>query len=191
VTPSIDDHLAAARARLDRVSPEALDHEMAAGALVVDIRPIEQRQRDGELPGAIVIDRNVFEWRLDPTSEHRIAAVKDHDQRIIVVCNEGYSSSLAAEMLGTLGLTRATDLAGGYQAWKTITRPMASAVAEPAAVATDVTRAAVPSRIRCVDCGHVIDDAPRRVGAVERVGCPACGLQLVRRKDEPWTAIRG
>ena len=114
---SIDDLLARARSCLDRVAPESLAAEAAAGALVVDTRPVEQRTRDGELPGAIVVDRNVLEWRLDPTSPHRLPVVTDHDQRIVVVCNEGYSSSLAAATLQELGLHRATDLAGGYQAW--------------------------------------------------------------------------
>ncbi len=114
---SIDELLAAARARLDRVSPEALAAERRAGALIIDIRPLEQRQRDGALPGALVIDRNVLEWRLDPTSDHRVTESTDHDQRIVIVCNEGYSSSLAAASLQDLGLLRATDLIGGFQAW--------------------------------------------------------------------------
>jgi rhodanese-related sulfurtransferase len=90
---------------------------MAAGALVVDTRPVDQRDRDGELPGAVVIDRNVLEWRLDPSSPHRLPIAVDPIQRIVVVCNEGYSSSLAAHTLQRLGLTRATDLIGGFQAW--------------------------------------------------------------------------
>jgi rhodanese-related sulfurtransferase len=118
----IDEVLALARARLDRVEPVALASEFAVGALVVDIRPLEQRQRDGELPGAIVIDRNVLEWRLDPTSDHHIEPVTDHDTRIVIVCNEGYSSSLAAAMLHDLGLHRATDLVGGFQAWLRVMR---------------------------------------------------------------------
>lgn len=113
----IDELLARSRNRLDRVVPERLAAEAAAGALVVDTRPVEQRERDGALPGALVVDRNVLEWRLDPTCPHRLSAVTGADQRIIVVCNEGYSSSLAATTLQDLGLHRATDLAGGYQAW--------------------------------------------------------------------------
>lgn len=114
---AIDELLDRARARLDRVPPDRLAAEAAAGALVVDTRPVDQRERDGALPGALVVDRNVLEWRLDPTCPHRLPAVTGADQRIIVVCNEGYSSSLAAATLRDLGLHRATDLAGGYQAW--------------------------------------------------------------------------
>jgi rhodanese-related sulfurtransferase len=114
--PSIDELLAAARARIDRVLPEDLAAEQAAGALVVDTRPLEQRQRDGELPGAVCIDRTVLEWRLDPASPDRIEET-GYDRRVIVVCNEGYSSSLAAATLRDLGLRRAADLAGGFQAW--------------------------------------------------------------------------
>lgn len=104
------------QARLDRVEAADLAAEMADGALVVDTRPAHQRDADGALDGAIVIDRNVLEWRLDPASEWRIPEATDHDIRVVVVCNEGYSSALAAEMLQRLGLHRATDLAGGYQA---------------------------------------------------------------------------
>ncbi len=113
----IDALLVEARAGLDRVPPHELAAEMAAGALVVDTRPVEQRRRDGDLPGALVIDRNVLEWRLDPTSPYRAAEAGDPDRRVIVVCNQGFSSSLAAATLRRLGLRRATDLVGGYQAW--------------------------------------------------------------------------
>jgi len=110
--------LETARKSLDRVHPADLASEIAAGALVVDTRPTEQRQRDGEFPGALVIDRNILEWRLDPTSPHHSPEVTDASRRIIVVCNEGYSSSLAAATLRQLGLVRASDLVGGFQAWK-------------------------------------------------------------------------
>lgn len=113
---AIDDLLRTARGRLQRVTPEDLADEMAAGALLVDIRPVEQRRRDGDLPGAVVIDRNVLEWRLDPTSRHHIPDVENRQPRIILVCNEGYSSSLAAATLQDLGLRFATDLVGGFQA---------------------------------------------------------------------------
>jgi len=116
-TAAIDALLEIARTGLDRVEPADLAAEAAAGALVVDIRPLEQRRRDGDLPGAIVIDRNVLEWRLDPTCPTHIPEMTDPDRRVIVVCDQGYSSSLAAATLRFLRLTRATDLAGGFQAW--------------------------------------------------------------------------
>jgi rhodanese-related sulfurtransferase len=116
---TLDELLAEARSHLDRVEPPALQAEMAIGAVVVDIRPVEQRQRDGPLPGAIVVDRNVLEWRLAPSSEWRIEEVTgDPRQRVVLVCNEGFSSSLAARTLQLLGLVRATDLVGGFQAWQ-------------------------------------------------------------------------
>lgn len=111
---SIDNFLAAARARLDRVSAEDLQRAVTAGAILIDIRPIEERERDGELAGAIVIDRNVLEWRLAPSSEWQIAGIEG-DRRVIVVCTDGYQSSLAAANLQELGLERATDLVGGYR----------------------------------------------------------------------------
>ena len=120
---TIDDILEVARARLDRVASADLAAERAAGALIIDIRPVEQRSRDGELPGAVVIDRNVLEWRLDPACDYHIAGVTGHDVRIVIVCNEGYGSSLAAATLRDLGLTRATDLIGGYQAWMALPEP--------------------------------------------------------------------
>jgi rhodanese-related sulfurtransferase len=111
--------LVEARATLGpRPRPADLEALRAAGALIVDTRPVEQRTADGELPGAVVIDRNVLEWRLDPTSPHRIPEADDAAERVVVVvCNEGYSSSLAAAELQGLGLTGATDLDGGFQAW--------------------------------------------------------------------------
>jgi rhodanese-related sulfurtransferase len=100
-----------------RPGPADMAELRAVGALIVDIRPFDQRRSDGELPGAVVVDRNVLEWRLDPSSPHRLPGVVDHDRLIVVVCNEGYASSLAAASLQQLGLHRATDLDGGYQAW--------------------------------------------------------------------------
>jgi rhodanese-related sulfurtransferase len=115
---NIDQLLHAARARLQRLSPTEAAAAMADGGLLVDIRPIEQRQRDGEIPGALIVDRNVLEWRLDPASPHHIREVWDHDQHIVLVCNEGYASSLAAATLQDLGLKNATDVDGGYVRWK-------------------------------------------------------------------------
>jgi rhodanese-related sulfurtransferase len=119
------------RRNLDRVEPADLAAEMAAGALVVDTRPAANRAAEGPLPGAVVIERTVLEWRLDPTSPDRIPEADDPDRRVIVVCNEGYSSSLAAEMLQRLGLRRATDLVGGYRKW----RELNSSADEPVATA--------------------------------------------------------
>ncbi|MCU1483483.1 MAG: Rhodanese domain protein [Actinomycetia bacterium] len=114
----VDRLLEEARAAIEpRVTVDQLDDVVAGGGLVVDIRPVELRQRDGELPGAVVVDRNVLEWRLDPTSDHRIPEVTGLDQQVVLVCNEGYATSLAAATLRQLGLVRATDLVGGYQAW--------------------------------------------------------------------------
>jgi rhodanese-related sulfurtransferase len=114
----VDRLLAEARAAIEpRVTVDQLDDVVAGGGLVVDIRPDDLRQRDGELPGAIVIGRNVLEWRLDPTSDHRIPEVTGPDQQIVLVCDESYATSLAAATLRRLGLRQATDLVGGYQAW--------------------------------------------------------------------------
>jgi len=113
---AIDRLLAEARYGVERVRAADLARELAAGALVVDIRPVEQRERDGELPGAVVIDRNVLEWRLDPASDSRVP-VASYDLHAVVLCQEGYSSSLAAASLQRVGLSRATDVIGGMDAW--------------------------------------------------------------------------
>ncbi len=114
---TIDDILLKARARLQRVDVSALAAELELGALVVDIRPVSQRRESGEIPGSIAIERNVLEWRLDPGSDARIDAATDHNLRVVIVCQEGYASSLAAASLQDLGLHKATDLAGGVRAW--------------------------------------------------------------------------
>jgi rhodanese-related sulfurtransferase len=115
---TIDEQLDIARSGLERVDPKTAAAAHDDGALLVDIRPIHQRSADGEIPGAIVIDRNVLEWRLDPASPDRIPEVEGYDQSVILFCNEGYASSLAAASLQAVGLGRATDLDGGYQAWR-------------------------------------------------------------------------
>ena len=118
-TPSaIERMLSEARDGLDRVPPDQLAAEMAAGALVIDIRPESERNDEGPLPGSVVLERNILEWRLDPTSPDRIPEASDRAARVIVVCNDGYASSLAARSLRELGLARATDLEGGYRAWR-------------------------------------------------------------------------
>jgi len=113
-----------ARRDLVRVEPEQAAAELAGGALLVDIRPAHQRSVGGDIPGATVIDRNVLEWRLAPDSEWRIDAVDGPKTRVIVLCNEGYSSSLAAATLKELGLVNATDVIGGFQAWKAAGLPV-------------------------------------------------------------------
>ena len=115
---TIDELLDRARRQLVRIEPKEAAAEIANGALLVDIRPAEQRAEGGDIPGATVIDRNVLEWRLAPDSQWRIAAVTGPDIRVIVICNEGFSSSLAAATLNELGLVNATDVIGGFQAWK-------------------------------------------------------------------------
>ena len=114
----IDDILRTARSRLSRMSPAATARAMREGAVLVDIRPVAQRARHGEIPGAIVIERNVLEWRLDPRSEARLRFADSYDLEVIVTCQEGYTSSLAAASLQDLGLYRATDLEGGFAAWQ-------------------------------------------------------------------------
>ena len=114
----IDDLLAAARARLDRLGPLAVAAALRDGAILIDIRPAAQRAEHGEIPGAIVIERNVLEWRLDPRSDARLPFADRYDLDVIITCQEGYTSSLAAAALQDLGLRRATDLDGGFRAWK-------------------------------------------------------------------------
>ena len=114
-------HLELVRAGLDRVEPHELDDELARGALVVDIRPAADRAEDGDLPGAVVVERIHLEWRLDPSSPDRLPEA-DEGRRVVVVCNEGYASSLAASTLRELGVTDATDLVGGYRAWAALRR---------------------------------------------------------------------
>jgi rhodanese-related sulfurtransferase len=118
VSPTIDEVLAAARARLRRLEPLEAAAAVERGALLVDTRPAWQRDAEGAIPGALLIERNHLEWRLDPTSDARIPEATDHDVEIVVVCSEGYSSSLAAASLQDLGLRRATDLVGGFRAWR-------------------------------------------------------------------------
>jgi len=127
--PTIDQVLEKARRRLVRVEPEQAAVELARGALLVDTRTSAQRAEQGEIPGAIVIDRTVLEWRLDPTSSSRLEQVTDHQIKVIVVCAEGYSSSLAAASLHDIGLVNATDVIGGFLAWKAAGLPIR--VSEP------------------------------------------------------------
>ncbi|MFF9570299.1 rhodanese-like domain-containing protein [Streptomyces sp. NPDC014685] len=113
----IDELLKRVRAGFVRVGPQEAAAAASDGALLVDIRYAELRERDGLIPGALVVERNELEWRLDPLGSHRAPQAVSHDLRIVIVCNEGYASSLAVASLRQLGLHRATDLIGGFQAW--------------------------------------------------------------------------
>jgi rhodanese-related sulfurtransferase len=115
---SIDQLVADARRHIDRVSPEDLGPWRAAGALLIDIRPERQRAEEGEFDHAIVVERNVLEWRFDLRGEYALADVDGYGQPVVVACSEGYASSLAAASLRALGFTRVADLAGGYWAWR-------------------------------------------------------------------------
>jgi rhodanese-related sulfurtransferase len=123
---TLDLYLAAARSRLSRLDPIEAYAAIQRGALLVDIRPEFQRRRDGEVPGAVVIERNHLEWRLHPDSPARIPEAASFDVQWIVLCDEGYASSLAAAVLRALGLHRATDVVGGLRAWRASGMPLES-----------------------------------------------------------------
>ena len=127
----IDEILASARARLGRLTPRQAFRELTHGATLVDIRPAAQRAAEGGIPGAIAVERNVLEWRFDPASEARLASVTGYGDRVIVICSEGYTSSLAAAALHDLGLTYATDVAGGFRAWAAAGLPVAAPATTP------------------------------------------------------------
>lgn len=121
----IDDLLERVRAGYRRIEAEQAHEAARTGeALLVDIRYAALRERDGLIPGALVIERNELEWRLDPQGSHRIPEATGHDLQVVVICNEGYASSLAAASLHQLGLRRATDLVGGFQAWRAAGLPV-------------------------------------------------------------------
>ena len=124
IVSTLDRLLARARARLTRLEPHAAWDAVQQGAILVDTRPEFQRRADGEIPGAIVIERNHLEWRLHPQSDWRIPEAVDADVQWIIFCDESYASSLAAAMLQMIGLRRATDLAGGFKAWRTAGLPV-------------------------------------------------------------------
>lgn len=119
---TIDQVLAEARTRLDRLTPRQALRAVAAGAVLVDIRPAAQRAAEGEIPGALIVERNVLEWRFDPASAARLP--QGYDLQVIIVCSEGYTSSLAAAALQDLGVRRATDLEGGFLAWQAAGLPV-------------------------------------------------------------------
>jgi rhodanese-related sulfurtransferase len=121
---SVDDLLARARSSLDRVDAGAAAREVEEGAVLIDIRSESQRAQDGVVPGALYFPRNVLEWRCDPECEARDPRVGGVDRRVIVMCDAGYASSLAAANLQELGFERATDLDGGFQAWRAAGLPV-------------------------------------------------------------------
>jgi rhodanese-related sulfurtransferase len=126
----VDALLAAARTGLVRLDPHETLAAQRRGALVVDTRTETQRAEQGELPGVLVIDRTVLEWRLDPSSDARLPEAISYDVEVVVVCRQGYSSSLAAASLRALGLWRATDLIGGVEAWQAAGLPFSDAPAD-------------------------------------------------------------
>ena len=125
----IDDLLAAARARLRRIEPAQAHDAQRRGAVLVDIRPAAQREATGEIPGALVIERNVLEWRFDPRCPARLPVADRYDLPVVVFCQEGYTSSLAAAALHDLGLHKATDIIGGFTAWAAAGLPRTTAPA--------------------------------------------------------------
>jgi rhodanese-related sulfurtransferase len=121
---NVEELLAQARSRLERLGPEEARAAVENGALLIDIRADSQRERDGVVPGARFVPRNVLEWRLDPASDYREPDLARPEAHVIVMCNEGYQSSLAAATLQQLGIERATDLDGGFQAWRAAGLPV-------------------------------------------------------------------
>jgi rhodanese-related sulfurtransferase len=120
---TVDELLADARSRIERIGPLEAATRMVDGAVLVDIRPAAQRAVEGSVPGALVVERNVLEWRFDPASDHRLPEATGYDVEVIILCSEGYTSSLAADALRSLGLHRATDVVGGFSAWTAVGLP--------------------------------------------------------------------
>jgi rhodanese-related sulfurtransferase len=126
VARSADSLVDDARRSIERVTPSEARALVERGALLVDIRPEKQRNEHGVVPGALIIERNVLEWRLDPTGEHRIPEVTTHEQPVLVLCQQGYASSFAAASLAALGYHYAADVIGGFDAWKAAGLPTRS-----------------------------------------------------------------
>ncbi|HTA01788.1 MAG TPA: rhodanese-like domain-containing protein [Streptosporangiaceae bacterium] len=133
---TIDEILATARSRLTRLSPGQAQQAVAHGAVLVDIRPAAQRLAEGGIPGAMIVERNVLEWRFDPASTARLPDAS-YDLYVIVFCSEGYTSSLAAASLQDLGVWRAADLDGGFRAWRAAGLPVTAGLPEQAAAPSD------------------------------------------------------
>lgn len=127
MTRTADALLDEARRKFQRVSPREAQAAHAAGALLIDIRPVAQRAQHGHVPGALIIERNVLEWRLDPSGDHRLPEVSDHERQVLVICQQGYASSFAAASLADLGYVHAGDVDGGFDAWAAAGLPVEGA----------------------------------------------------------------
>ena len=145
---TIDEILAAARARLVRLSPRQAFRELSGDGVLVDIRPAAQRAMQGEIPGSTIVERNHLEWRLDPSSDARLPWVTGYDHRVVMICWEGYTSSLAAVALHDLGLHRATDVIGGFRAWTEAGLPSAPGGAGTVTLAPGAAPAVLPAAVR-------------------------------------------
>ena len=141
MTKTVDDLLDEVRGRYERVNPEQASEEQHAGAIIVDTRSYEQRRDHGLIPGAVIMERNVMEWRLDPASDAHERWVTGHDTTIILVCQQGFGSSLAVRSLLDMGLERATDMIGGFEAWREAGLPV-----EPHSPAADERARRGPGR---------------------------------------------
>ncbi|GIU87704.1 MAG: hypothetical protein KatS3mg009_2219 [Acidimicrobiia bacterium] len=149
----VDELLAAARSRLTRLTASEAHRRAAAGALLVDVRTGEQRAADGAIPGALVIALNHLEWRLDPTSPHRVPEATGPDVEVVVCCDEGYCSSLAAARLQDLGLHRATDVIGGFRAWVAAGLPVEPGAQQRGELQRPVALDAVAGAVDDLDAG--------------------------------------
>jgi rhodanese-related sulfurtransferase len=152
---TVEDMLAAARRRLTRLQPHEARTAMADGALLIDIRSESQRRADGVVPGALAVSRNVLEWRCDPSCPARDRRIGGLDRQLIVMCNQGYGSSLAAAGLQDLGFQRATDLVGGFQAWRSAGLPVDEFLPEELARAVDCS---CGLRVQAADDARLLHD---------------------------------
>jgi rhodanese-related sulfurtransferase len=143
----IDEILAAARGRLRRITPHEAFRDQVNGAVLIDIRPAAQRAEQGEIPGSVIVERNHLEWRLDPGCDARLPWVAGYDHRLIVFCVDGYTSSLAAAALHDLGLSRATDVIGGFRAWSAAGLPTAAAGAGTVTLAPGAAPVGLPAAV--------------------------------------------
>jgi rhodanese-related sulfurtransferase len=145
---AVDALLHEARARLIRLEPQVAARAIRDGALLVDIRPEDQRRAEGGVPGAVAVERNVLEWRLDASSPFHLPHLTGQDQVVILLCSEGYASSLAAATLQGMGLVHATDVVGGFHAWRRCGLPVLPARPRTDSDSHLLTAAGVDDRVR-------------------------------------------